>query len=83
MSYTRPDADAVNFAFTGAAYTRPAANAVNFAFGEDDPPPDPDPVLLKAWSGSAWVTATAKRWDGSTWAAATVKRFDGGAWQGS
>lgn len=35
MSYTRPNPDAVNFAFTGAAYVRPAADNVDFSFEPD------------------------------------------------
>lgn len=36
---------------------------------------------VKAFNGTAWVTALVKRWDGSAWVVTTIKRYDGAAWQ--
>lgn len=37
-------------------------------------------LVLKYWTGSAWVEKPLKRWNGSTWVAATLKRYTGSAW---
>lgn len=37
-------------------------------------------LVLKYWTGSAWVEKPLKRWNGSAWVAATLKRWNGSAW---
>lgn len=78
MSYTPPAGDAAHFSWVGAAtYTPPAGDEVHFSWYTAPPPAGGG---IKAFNGTAWVTATVKRWSGTAWTDAEVKRFSGSAW---
>lgn len=78
MSYTPPAGDAASFSWAGvAAYTPSAGDEAHFSWYTAPPPAGG----IKAFDGTAWVTATAKRWNGSAWATTAPKRFDGATWQ--
>lgn len=77
MSYTPPAGDAANFSWVGvAAYTPPAGDEAHFSWYTAPPPAGG----IKAFNGTAWVTATVKRWSGTAWTDAEVKRFSGSSW---
>ena len=66
---------------TDLIFSRPpiTGTPVHLVFGSAGAPP-PAAGGIKAFDGTAWVTATAKRWNGSAWAAAFVRCWDGAAW---
>jgi hypothetical protein len=39
-------------------------------------------VVLKTWTGAAWVSKPAKAWSGSAWTTKPVKYWNGSAWVG-
>lgn len=79
MSYTPPAGDAAHFSWVGvAAYTPPAGDAVHFSWYTAPPPAGGG---IKAFNGTAWVTATVKRWNGTAWITTTVKRRNSTQWQ--
>ena len=67
---------------TDLIFSRPpiTGTPVLLVFGSAGAPP-PAAGGIKAFDGTAWVTATAKRWNGSAWATTAPKRFDGATWQ--
>ena len=68
-------------ASTDLIFSRPpiTGTPVHLVFGESTPPPPAGGI--KAFNGTALVTATVKRWNGSAWATTAPKRFDGATWQ--
>ena len=52
---------------------------VHLVFGGSAPPPAGGGI--KAFNGTAWVTATVKRWNGTAWVETTVKRRSATQWQ--